>query len=179
MSTMSTIIMRNAFLFNAEVMKHPWPAPAPDVAYYTRDTPRSPLIAHTWDEVMEARRKRQAEILYRKRGDWMVGRWRPVFLDTRFYDMDFYGGWQCYIYGVGGIAHWVKYECRKLMELIPLRDPAQPLFDLNWYNWKRVFAQTYQRGEFCDRPRGRLTIWARISGESHWAAIRGYALTKP
>lgn len=156
----------------------PRPPIPPEVHHYEVPYHSAPWKAITWKEIMDARRERQRMILERKCHDY-DGSWRPVFLDTRFYDMDIYGGWQCYIYGID-FAHWIQDSQRgqenTFMEMFPLRDG---LFPLNFYNWKRVFAETYTRGTFCDRPRGRVMIWARVTGRAQYAAISQYALEKP
>lgn len=159
-------------------MEHPWKPFPPNVAYATRKAHGFPLEFVTWDQIMGARREKQSRRLRDKRFN-NQGTWRPVFLDCRYYDIQFYGGWQCYIYGVGGIAHWVRGRSgdSRLMELFPLREGLFPVED--WYNWKRVFAETYPSGKFHKRSRGRQVIWARVSDSGQWASFHEYALKQP
>ena len=150
---------------------------APHLAGLMRE--RGQVREVTWAEILEQRRERQAERLQRKR-EWFVSSWRPVFIDVRYYDIQVYTGWHTYIYGIGGISFWFRGPHRDetvFMNMIPLRDGLFPV--QSHEHWMEVFARTYQCGTQDKRPRGRLQIWARVSGTGHNATIHEYSLTKP
>jgi hypothetical protein len=134
----------------------------PDVAYIVNGVPV------TWSQVMENRRRRQAEILRRKRH---VEEWRAVKLWVAYFDQSLMGGWHAFLDGISRWRVWIDRDrpwCRKaLMDLFPVVEPG--LFDEEsyfphcplWERWKVEFAMRYRRRTQDRRPVGVAYLWRR------------------
>lgn len=145
--------------------------PPPDLAYVLNGR------VVTWAEVMVNRRARQARELEWRRRDHR-GRWRPLRLSVRYYDMFIMGGWHGYLHGAAGFEHWLRYDRYKaeLMKLIPLLPPLLPADD--WGAWLKLFARAYQTGVADRKPCGATTVWARCTGHGPHLQLHEFALTK-
>lgn len=146
---------------NRKALVHWGHNPGPDVAFVHGDRPGE-RITTTWAQVMEARRKRQAQRLelIRRSQPWQAYRvW------VAYYDMTLMGGWQAFIenhrtmhyYGgwIDRDRRWLKPLLMQTFPLIlPLGSEAE-----QWALWKTAFARQYQRGTHDGRPRGSAFVW--------------------
>ena len=146
---MTTIMDRSAMVFWGH-------NPPPEVAYITRPHVGVPWTVVSWDEVMDAKRKRQAEILEHKRDP---GRQRRPWMVWVFYNDTFiYGGWHCYLNRYDENGKWLMKPSQELMRLFPLVLPIGSIDD-QWHNWKVEFAGQYKRRMHHGKPEGMTPVW--------------------
>ncbi len=115
----------------------------------------------TWDEVMAARRKRQAERLR-----WIrhVEEWRAHKLWVAYFDQNLMGGWQAFLCDWRGRCNetWIDRDASglkpMLMRVFPLVLPLGTN-DFQWELWKQAFARRYERRRQDRRPLGVAICW--------------------
>lgn len=133
----------------------------PDLAYRVHDGREYRTV--TWAEVMQERRRRQAERLAVKRGERdPVPRAHKLWV--AYFDQEFFGGWQAMVGDFRGRGYevWIDRDCtwmqKHLMRLLPL---VLPLWDdwQQWDLWKQAFAQQFERRRQHGHPLGVALIW--------------------
>jgi hypothetical protein len=135
--------------------------PPPDLAAVRTDHHGRHII--TWDDVMAARRKHQAERLQRKR-EWFVSHFRAYKLWVAYFDQDLMGGWQAMIedWRGWGYSMWVDRDRPwlkpKLMQAFPLVLPLGSEYE-QWAAWKIAFAKQFKRRSHDRRPLGVAYLW--------------------
>lgn len=151
--------------------------PPPELAFLEQDYAKyHDLKRHmvTWDDVMEARRKRQACELRWKREDGVV-QCRALYVWVFCVPDDLiFCGWWTYLVGIGGRDyHGGGYKGNvegklldDLLRLFPLVRPGNLFGDVNLEEWKAEFVKRYQRGIWCGKPQGKAPVWAEIEGGS-------------
>jgi hypothetical protein len=132
--------------------------PAPNVAAMVSDYPGHYRLI-TWGDVMENRRKRQAEQLLRIRA-LESARQEFYRVWVAYFDQSLMGGWQAFIDSRRTFNHygnWIDRDRRwlkpMLMEAFPLLLPLGSEHE-RWEAWKPEFAAQYSRGQQDGRPRG-------------------------
>ena len=130
--------------------------PPPELAYLTRRHMAEPFRMVTWDEVMDAKRKRQSEILEHKRDPGPQR--RPWMVWVFYNDTDIYGGWHCYLIRYDENGKWLMRPSQELMRLFPLVLPLGDIRD-QWHNWKVEFARQYKRRMHHGKPEGMTPVW--------------------
>lgn len=137
----------------------------PDLAFLEIDT-RGDRHVITWDQVMEARRKRQAEQLRRKRE---VAAVRAYKLWVAYFDQDLMGGWQAMLEDWRGRGYdiWIDRDRDwlkpKLMKAFPLV-LAIGSVEAQWQMWKPEFARRFERRWQDRQPLGVAYLWWDGSG---------------
>ncbi len=135
----------------------------PEVAYGVRDAPCMDMQMVSWGEVMDARRRRQREILRRKRRG--QPRRRAYRLEVSYFDQWAYGGWHALLDGLED-DRWLdkpdKHLRGPIMAAFPILVPT--LFEMDdegsrFERWKIAFAEQYKRREQCGRPVGVAYLW--------------------
>lgn len=163
---MSTIMTRSAVEFWGR-RKLP-----KNVAYLVSDGPGGRMKEVTWDEIMDGRREKQANILSHLLAPSSTR--RAARLSVQYFDQSLMGGWQCYIDGIGD-SEWLRYsedKKERLMAVLPMENqmnlPGMASFAERWSIWKENFATRYQVGVFDGRPRGAVFGWQTIGPYHRW-----------
>ena len=135
--------------------------PPPDLAYLTSNACGDRHIV-TWGEVMENRRKRQAERLELIRRHVPLRAYR---FSVRYFDMPLMGGWQSALDDWRGQPYG-RWPDRDLQWFKPLIMKAVPLGLLalgsegdQWAFWKTEFACKFKCRMRDGRPMGVAYIW--------------------
>lgn len=136
---MTAIITRSALEFWGH-------DPAPDVSHVIVTDGQRTVV--TWDEVMNHRRQRQAEIMRYKRS---VSEWKLYKVWVAHFDQRLMGGWQAFIENISS-RNWIDRDCRWLQETLRKLFPCTLLND--WEAWKVAFAQQYEKRRRDGRPVG-------------------------
>jgi hypothetical protein len=162
---MGTYFTRSALVFHGF-------NPASNVAGMEIDTRGRHII--TWDEVMQKRRERQREQLWRKR-EWFVKPMRAYKLYVAYYDQDLMGGWQAMLEDWRGRDYdiWIDRDRRWLEPIImqafslvlPLGTERE-----QWCCWKPAFAQQFKRRMQDRQPLGVAYLW--WNGDRELRAVR-------
>ena len=135
----------------------------PEIAYGVRDAPGCDIRMVSWDEVMEARRDCQREILRRKRQG--LPERRAYRLEVSYFDQWAYGGWHAFLHGLHDYR-WLdkpdKHLRGPIMAAFGVLDPT--LFETEgeywrFKQWKMEFAEQYKRREQDGRPVGVAYLW--------------------
>lgn len=146
----------------------------PEVAYVDTDY-RGKRTYITWAEVMELRRKRQAERLDHIRRNEVTGR-RAVRVEVFYNPHWMYQGWHTYLHGIAFPPLWVNGRGGKennpfgLLDLFPMTKslgpllPEEPITD--YHEWMVAFAEKHKRGMRGRKPRGTRYCWAICEGSS-------------
>lgn len=150
---MSTIIHRSSLVFHGH-------NPPPELAYVTIEHGVRRVV--TWDDVMRARRERQARRLEEKRRVPYPRRACRVWV--AYFDQSFFGGWQAFVEDFRGRkgSVWVdrgRGLVPTLMRTFPLTLPLGRDERDRFADWKEAFAREYRRGTHHGRPRGCAFVW--------------------
>jgi hypothetical protein len=133
--------------------------PAPNVARVIINHKGRRVI--TWEEIIAARRKLQAERLKRIRS---VNRWLPYKLWVAYFNQTFYGGWHTFLenrdsrywlnQGGGHLFFW------SLMKLFPVCLPlGEPWSRIEQERWMIAFAHEFKRRTQDRKPLGVAIVW--------------------
>lgn len=118
---------------------------------------------YTWYEVIQIRRKRQKDILERKRESYDLIEKKPLYVWV-FWCPGIYGcfeGLWTYLVGVGREYHGGGYKGQLDGHLL---DDVMRLFPVSRNQWQEAFVKRYTRGKHCGRPQGKAIIWAEVQG---------------
>lgn len=126
----------------------------------------------TWDDVKQRRRKRQKEILARKRSSYDQIQKKPLYVWVFWCPgiSGIFEGLWTYFVGVGrdyrGNGYKGQVDGHLFDEVMRLFSVRNSLFPVSRNQWEEEFVKNYTRGEHCGRPQGKAPIWAEVQGSS-------------
>lgn len=127
---------------------------------------------YTWDDVKQRRRKRQKQILERKRKPYGLIQKKPLYVWVFWCPgiSGIFEGLWTYFVGLGRDYHGGGYKGQvagglldEVMRLFPV---CNSLFPVSRNQWEEEFVKKYTRGKHCGRPQGKAPIWAEVQGSS-------------
>lgn len=126
---------------------------------------------YTWDEAKQLRRKRQKDILARKREPYGQIQKKPLYVWVFWCPgiSGIFEGLWTYFVGLGREYHGGGYKGEVdgyLLDEVMRLFPVCNSFPVSRKQWQENFIKKYTRGKHCGRPQGKAPIWAEVQGSS-------------